>query len=64
MAFVDLFLINGDERNDSTGLPTFRNRLTILNFTSDVEDATLFCGTGNTPEFASFPLRLYRKFTK
>ena len=64
MAFVDLFLISGDERNDSTGLSTFRNRLTILNFTSDLEDATLFCGTGADPEFASFPLRLYRKFTK
>ena len=59
-----MFLITGDERNDSTGLPTFRNRLTILNFTSDLEDATLFCGTAADPEFASFPLRLYRKFTK
>ena len=63
--FVDLFVISGDERNVPIGnLTTFRNRLTIVNFTSGLEDATLFCGTGADPEFASFPLRLYRKFTK
>ena len=55
----DFFLISGTLRPNST--LTFGNRITILNWTSAVDTATLFCGTGREPEQASVVLRIYSK---
>ena len=38
----------------------FDNRLTILNFTSELDGETVHCGTKANPEEANFTLRVYR----
>ena len=41
---------------------TFRNRLTIVNWTSELDGATVFCGTGAQPKQANIRLRVVCKF--
>ena len=56
----ELFSVDGDPR---TGLSiTFRNRLTITNLTSELDEVTVYCGTGQNREQANFVLRVYSKF--
>ena len=59
--FTDLFFIGGDVRPDDP-TRTYRNELTFLNFISDLDHVTMFCGTGVDRQ-AFFLLRVvYRKF--
>ena len=53
--------IGGDLRPGST-MDTFFNRITILNFTSNLDNAILYCGTGVEPRQANFTIKIYRKF--
>ena len=60
----DVFSIGGDPLpTDATR--TFRNRLTLLNFTAELDRVTIFCGTGaiGNREQANFYLRVYSKFS-
>ena len=54
-------MINGDLR--PSGLSTFRNRLSISVLSSRLDGVTIYCGTGEQPRQANYPVRLYRKFT-
>lgn len=55
---TDLFLVSGDPMS---GGGSFRNRLTILRLTPELDGVTVFCGLGAFPRQANFPLRIYRK---
>ena len=58
---TNLFLVSGDP--DPVGPSgSFRNRLTILRLTSELNGATVFCGIGAFPQQASFSLIVYCKF--
>ena len=58
--FPDLFSFGGDPvPTDPTR--TYLNQLTFLNFTSELDGVTVFCGTGVNREQASFFLRVYSK---
>ena len=63
-ADLDLFLLTGDPLplNSSSTL-TFHNRLVIRNLTSELDGVTVYCGTGQDPQQASFLLRIYRTVT-
>lgn len=54
----DLFYVDSDP-NTQPGAK-FGNRLMILNFTSELDGATVYCGTETNPEEANFTLRVYR----
>lgn len=56
----DLFHVD-DDPDISTDNPgaKFNNRLTILDFTSELDGEILYCGTEANPEEANFTLRLY-----
>ena len=56
----ELFSVDGDPRPGFN--ITLRNRLTIVNLTSELDDVTVYCGTGQNPEQANFILRVYSKF--
>ena len=56
----ELFLISGDPI-PSFPIFTYRNRLTILVMTSDLDEVIVYCGSGTDPQQANFVLRLYRK---
>ena len=51
--------IDGDLRPSGS---TFRNRLTISALTSQLDGVIIHCGTGEQPQQASYPVRIYRKF--
>ena len=51
------FIVSGDPRPERTS--TFRNRITIRNWTSAVDGVTLFCGTGSVPDQTQVLLRIY-----
>ena len=55
---TNLFLVSGDPMS---GGGSFRNRLTILRLTPELDGVTVFCGLGAFPRQANFPLRIYRK---
>ena len=58
--FFHVFKIGGDPRPTVTDpTRTFLNRLTLLNFTAELDGVTLYCGTGQNPEQAVFFLRIY-----
>ena len=57
----ELFLISGDELTDTPGFLA-NNILIIQNFTSELDEVVLYCGTARNPQVANFTLRLYRKF--
>ena len=59
---INLFLVSGDP-NPISPSGSFRNRLTILRLTSELDGATVFCGIGALPQQANFPLRIYRMFS-
>jgi hypothetical protein len=57
----DLFHVDGDPDSFvDTPRENFDNRLTILNFTSELDGMILYCGTKANPDEANFTLRLYR----
>ena len=59
---TNLFLVSGDP--DPIGPSgSFRNRLTILRLTTELDGTIIFCGIGAFPQQANFPLRIYRKFS-
>ena len=60
-AAPNLFEFGGDLRPGST-TDTFLNRLTIVNITSDLDNAIVYCGTGVERRLANFTVRIYRKF--
>ena len=55
----ELFLLDGDPRPDLN--ITFRNRLTIVNLISELDEVIVYCGTGRDRERANFVLRVYSK---
>ena len=58
---TNLFVVSGDP--DPVGPSgSFRNQLTILRLTSELDGVTIYCGIGAFPQQANFPLRVYRKF--
>ena len=58
----ELFSIGGDPDPRPTNPDrTFRNRLTIVNFTAELDRVTVYCGTGSNREQANFCLRIYSK---
>ena len=60
----DVFSIGGDPL-PTDAARTFRNQLTLLNFTAELDRVTIFCGTGaaGSREQANFYLRVYSKFS-
>lgn len=42
----------------------FNNRLTILQLTSDLDEAIVYCGIGGDPQQANFILKIYCKYIK
>ena len=57
---TELFFIGGDEvPTDPTR--TYRNELTFLNFTSELDGVTVFCGTATNRQQANFALKVYSK---
>ena len=62
--FPEVFSVGGDPLpTDPTG--TFRNQLTLLNFTAELDRVTIFCGTGasGNQQQANFYLRVYSKLS-
>ena len=62
--FPEIFSAGGDPLPTHPTL-TFRNQLTLLNFTAELDGITIFCGTGGptgNPEQANFYLRVYSKY--
>ena len=59
-AAPDLFEFGGDLRPGSN-TDTFLNQVTVLNFTSDLDNAIVYCGTGIERRMANFTLRIYSK---
>lgn len=58
----ELFSIGGDLRpTDPTR--TFLNHFTIVNFTSELDNVMLYCGTGINRQQAEFSLRVYSKYS-
>lgn len=57
------FVINGTVRENPIPFPTFRNRLTVVNMTSRLDGAQLFCGHARQGfnELAMWTLRVYRE---
>ena len=54
------FVVSGDLRPGSTER-TFLNELTVSNWIADLDRAIVSCGTGQDPQEAIFPFRVYRK---
>ena len=58
---TEIFSVGGDLRpNDPTR--TFRNRLTFVNFTAELDRVTVYCGTASSRQQGNFNLRIYSKF--
>ena len=57
---TELFFFSGDVVPNTN--ITYRNELTFLNFTSDLDGVTVFCGTAINRQQANFSLRVYSKF--
>ena len=61
---TEIFSVGGDPRpTDPTR--TFRNQLTLLNFTAELDRVTIYCGTGGigNREQANFYLRVYSELS-
>ena len=59
-SFPDLFSFGGDPvPTDPTR--TYLNQLIFLNFTSELDGVTVFCGTGVSRKEAHFFIRVYSK---
>ena len=56
----ELFSVSGDPIPNTTF--TYENRLTILNWANELDGVTVYCGSGQEPQQASFVLRIYREF--
>ena len=62
--FPEVFSIGGDPLPTAPAR-TFRNQLTLLNFTAELDGTMIFCGTGGASgnhEQANFYLRVYSKY--
>ena len=57
----EIFHFSGDPIPGTMPTQTFRNRLTILNMTNDLDRVTLSCGSNTFPTQAHFLFRIYRK---
>ena len=57
----ELFLFSGDPV-PSVPTITYRNILTLLSLSPDLDRVTIFCGTGINPNQANVTIRIYRKF--
>ena len=55
-----LFLISGDP-GPNLSPTSFENHLTILNWTSALDGASLFCGTSDSPQQTRVLLKIYSK---
>lgn len=56
----DPFIVSGPP-NPSAPQISLLNELTVSNWIADLDGATIFCGTGQDQDEASFFLRVYRK---
>ena len=57
----EIFHFSGDPIPGTMPTQTFRNRLTILNMSNDLDRVTLSCGSNIFPTQALFFFRIYRK---
>ena len=55
----DLFLVTGDLATSDPRI-TYRNRLTVLRLTSELDGVKVYCGGGGQFQQAHFTLRIYR----
>lgn len=55
----ELFLVAGDQVTSDPRI-TYRNRLTVLRLTSELDGAKVYCGGGGQLQQANFTLRIYR----
>ena len=56
----ELFFVSGDLIPNTNFL--FDNQLTILSWTTELDEVIVYCGSGQVPQQANFFLRVYRKF--
>ena len=56
----EIFLFDGDAIPGNGPTLTYRNRLTILDFSSDLDRVTVSCGNSAFPVQADFVFRIYR----
>ena len=55
----ELFFVSGDPFPNTNFL--YNNRLTILSWTTELDEVIGYCGTGQIPQQAHIILRVYRK---
>ena len=60
IGFAGLFLIGGTPSPSGFLGSTFRNRITVLNFTEDLDESVLLCGTAKEG-LGYFNFRVYSK---
>ena len=60
IGFAGLFLIGGTPSPSGFLCSTFRNRITVLNFTKDLDESVLVCGTAKEGQ-GYFNFRVYSK---
>ena len=54
----ELFFVGGDPRVPNNDI-LFDNKLTILNWTAELDGVIVYCGTGQDRKQANFTLRIY-----
>ena len=57
----EIFLFSGDSIPGAVPNLTYRNQLTILVFSNDLDRVVIFCGSNAFPAQAHFIFRIYRK---
>lgn len=58
----EVFLLTGNEHLNNPLIP-LQNILVILNLTSELDGAIIYCGSGLSPQEANFTLRIYSRLT-
>lgn len=58
----EIFLLSGDPIPGTVPNQTYRNRLTVLVLSNDLDQVTIFCGSSAFPTLAHVSFRVYRKY--
>ena len=56
----EIFLFSGDPIPGTVPNQTYRNRLTVLVLSNDLDQVTIFCGSSTFPTLAQVSFRVYR----
>ena len=56
----EIFLFSGNPIPGTAPIQTYRNRLTVLILSSNLDHVIISCGNRSLPVQAQFPLRIYR----